>query len=309
MCPLEMSLWQSMLLIAARQMTKKFVLSQPHHAPGLKRLVYENEMRDHLVMMGMNSIVGRIIMIRLGALPECLITPHPGWPSYSGQGSESLEGFFDQVEEYTAFYGWDGQEACHQARAHLKNMALSYVKCTPFAPRTCEELKALLLKRFQPRDLTATYKAQFRARRRRNTEEIYSYVEALQRLVDMAWPFMDHDAKEDLVVDQLLQGMDSHELSDQVATSGCRHLETVLRIARSLEAVHEEKRHHSRGCKPSSQACFVSNERGRSPDPKELVKEVLAQLGHGPPTEATTHHQIRGGSSENAGQRRYRAVQ
>ncbi len=25
--------------------------------------------------------------------------------SYSGQGNESLEGFFDQVEEYTAFYG------------------------------------------------------------------------------------------------------------------------------------------------------------------------------------------------------------
>ncbi len=49
----------------------------------------------------------------------------------------------------------------------------------PFAPRTWEELKALLLKRFQPRDLTATYKAQFKARRRWNTEEIYSYVEAL----------------------------------------------------------------------------------------------------------------------------------
>ncbi len=124
--------------------------------------------------------------------------------SYSGQGSESLEGFFDQVEEYTAFYGWDGQEACRQARAHLKNTALSYVKRAPFTPCTWEELKALLLKHFQPRELTATYKAQFRARRRRNTEEIYSYVEALQCLADMAWPSMDHHAKEELVVDQFL---------------------------------------------------------------------------------------------------------
>ncbi len=96
--------------------------------------------------------------------------------SYSGQGSESLEGFFDQVKEYTAFYGWDGQEACHQARAHLKNMALSYVKHAQFVPHAWEELKVLLLKRFQPRDLTATYKAQFRAWRHRNKEEIYSYV-------------------------------------------------------------------------------------------------------------------------------------
>ncbi len=96
----------------------------------------------------------------------------------------------------------------------------------------------------------------------------------------MAWSFRDHHAKEDLVIDQFLQGMDFHELSVQVATSRCRHLETVLRIARSLEAVHEEERHHSHGRKPSSQA-FVSNERARSPEPKELVKEVLAQLGHG----------------------------
>ncbi len=137
--------------------------------------------------------------------------------SYSGQGSESLEGFFDQVEEYTAFYGWDGQEVCRQARAHLKNTALSYVKHALFAPHPWEELKVLLLKHFQPRDLTATYKAQFRARWRRNTEELY--VEALQCLADMALPFMDLHPKEDLVMDQFLQGMDSHELTVQVVTS------------------------------------------------------------------------------------------
>ncbi len=111
--------------------------------------------------------------------------------TYSGQGSESLDGFFDQIEEYTAFYGWDGQEACHQARANLKNMALSYVKFAPFMPRPWVELKGLLLKSFQPRDLTATYKAQFRCKHRRNSEEMYSYVESLQHLVNMAWPFMD----------------------------------------------------------------------------------------------------------------------
>ncbi len=41
-------------------------------------------------------------------------------------------------------------------------------------------------------------------------------------------------------------------------------LETVLRIAWSLEAIHEEERHHSHGRKPSSQARFMSNERTRS---------------------------------------------
>ncbi len=53
------------------------------HAPALKRLVYKDEMRDHPVMMDMNSIIGWIIMIRLGALLEYLITPHPGWPRWT----------------------------------------------------------------------------------------------------------------------------------------------------------------------------------------------------------------------------------
>ncbi len=76
-----------------------------------------------------------------------------------------------------------------------------------------KELKALLLKRFQPHDLTATYKAQFRSRHRHHNEDIYTYVEALQRLADTACPFMDSQAKEELVVDQFLMGMNSQELS------------------------------------------------------------------------------------------------
>ncbi len=65
---------------------------------------------------------------------------------------------------------------------------------------------------------------------------------------------MDHYAKENMVVDQFLQGMHSHELSVQVVASGCHRLETM---ARSLEVVHEEEKHHSRGRKPtwSSASC------------------------------------------------------
>ena len=83
MCTLEMSPQQLMLLLMARQMTTRVVLFPPHHTPGLKKLVYEDEMRDYLVTMDMKSIVGWIIMIRLGALFECFITPLPGWPRWT----------------------------------------------------------------------------------------------------------------------------------------------------------------------------------------------------------------------------------
>ncbi len=61
----------------------------------------------------------------------------------------------------------------------------------------------------------------------------------------MAWPFMDAQAKEELVVDQFLMGMESHELSVQVAAHGHRCMEDV-------QAVHEEERHAPRSRKPTT---------------------------------------------------------
>ncbi len=198
---------------------------------------------------------------------------------FEGEGNDQLDTFFDQVEEFAAFFYWDERETCRQARAHLRGTALAYVKRAPFQPRSWEELKALLLRRFQPRDLTATYKAQFRSRRRQKTEDIYAFVEALQKLADMAWPFMDHCAREELIVDQFLMGMDNHELNVQVAAHGHRRVDDILRVARSLEAVREEEKQYSQGQKPTLQARFVTKEQSRSPDTGILVKEVLARLG------------------------------
>ena len=123
----------------------------------------------------------------------------------------------------------------------------------------------------------ATYKAQLRVQRRCHSKDIHTFVEALQCLADMAWPFMDGQAKEELEVDQFLLGMDNHELSMQVAAHGHRRTD-VLRLARSLEAVHEEERHASCPQKPATQARFVNNGPHDTTDTERVVQEVLAQL-------------------------------
>ncbi len=197
---------------------------------------------------------------------------------FQGDGIVTLDMFSDEVDVLSRFYNWDEQESCRQAQAHLRGTALAYVRRAPLPPCTWEELKTLLMKRFQPRDLTAMYKSQFRSRRRRQTEDIYTYVETLQRLADLAWPFMDYHAKEEVVVDQFFLGMGNHELSMQVAAHGHRLMEDILRVARSLEAVQEDEKFHPRGHKPSTQARFVTDERDHSPDTKQLAKDVLPQL-------------------------------
>ncbi len=217
---------------------------------------------------------------------DAWVPPRPGpvahlakMQDFQGEG-DRLDSFFDHVEELVDFYRWDGRETCHQARAYLRGTMLAYVKRAPFQPRAWEELKALLLKRFQPRDLTVTYKAQFCAQRRRHSEDIHTFVEALQHLADMAWPFMDGQAKEELVVHQFLLGMDNHEISMQVAAHGHRRREDLLRLARYLEVVHEEQRHVSHPRKPATQARFVNNGPPDTTDTERVVQEVLAQLGH-----------------------------
>ncbi len=55
-------------------------------------------------------------------------------------------------------------------------------------PKNWLELRDLLMQRLQPKDLTAAYKAQFRARGGHHSEDIHPYVEALQKLTKIAWP-------------------------------------------------------------------------------------------------------------------------
>ena len=64
----------------------------------------------------------------------------------------------------------------------------------------------------------------------------------------------------------------------QVAAHGHRCMEDILRVARSLEAVQEDEKFCPRGHKPSTQACFITDEHDHLSDIKQLVKVVLAQL-------------------------------
>ncbi len=66
------------------------------------------------------------------------------------------------------------------------------------------------MKHFQPQNVTATYKAYFRSQHRFQSEDIYSYIEVLQRLADLLWYFMDSHAKEEMVAKQLVVSMGYH---------------------------------------------------------------------------------------------------
>ncbi len=199
--------------------------------------------------------------------------------TFKGENGERLDNFVYQVEEFATFHAWDQIETYRQARTHLRGVALACIRCAPLPPRTWEELKDLLARWFQPRDLTSAYKAQFRARRRQRSEDIHTYVDTLQKLAEMAWPYLDPLAREEMVADQILTGLDNHELRVQPATSDVRRIEDLMRIACSLEAIKGEETGRSRTRRGSTQERFTNETEGSESEAARISDQIWAKIG------------------------------
>ncbi len=191
---------------------------------------------------------------------------------------EKLDDFIFQVEEFVTFHEWAPMETCRQARTHLRGVALAYIRQTPLSLWDWTELKTLLTRHFQPLDLTAAYKVQFRTCKRQRSEDILTYIESLQKLAEMAWPLLDQIARDEMVADQFLNVLDSHELRVQVAATGIRRIEDLMRVAQSLEVVENQEAGHGRPRQGSNQARFSERE-GSETEATRIVDQILARLG------------------------------
>ncbi len=157
-------------------------------------------------------------------------------------------------------------------------VALAYIRWTPLPPQDWAKLKIILTRRFQPHDLTAAYKAQFRTRKRQKSEDIPTYVDALHKLAEMAWPLLDPFPRDEMVADQFLNGLDSHELWVQVAVTGIRRIEDLMHVAQSLEAIENQETGHGQQGRGSTQTRFSEAE-GPETEAMRIVDQILAKLG------------------------------
>ncbi len=90
----------------------------------------------------------------------------------------------------------------------------------------------------------------------------------LQKLAEMAWPYLDPLAREEMVADQFLTSLDNHELRVQAATSDVRRIEDLMRIACSLEAVEGEEMGRSCVRRGPAQARFTDETEDPSQRPR-----------------------------------------
>ena len=109
----------------------------------------------------------------------------------------------------SAWNGWTVEEKAVQLTINLTVIARqAWVDnfCDSSEPVSYESLVAALTQRFKPDGLQEAYKAKFRHRTRKRDESFMEYGYALKRLAIRDFPKITHEAREDLIVDQFLQG-------------------------------------------------------------------------------------------------------
>ncbi len=103
-------------------------------------------------------------------------------------------------------------------------------------------------------------------------------MDALQKLVEMAWPLLDPLARDEIVADQFLNELDSHKLGVRVAAMGVRRIEDLMRIMRSLEAVEGHEASHGWQQRGSTQTQFLEEEESDM-EAARIAEQILVKLG------------------------------
>ncbi len=95
----------------------------------------------------------------------------------------------------------------------------------------------------------------------------------------MAWPYLDPLAREEMVADQFLKGLDNHELRVQAATCDVRRIEDLMRLARSLEAREGEETGRSRVRRGPAQERFTDETEGSESEATHIAGQIWAKIG------------------------------
>ena len=105
------------------------------------------------------------------------------------------------------------------------------------APVSYESLVAALTQRFKPEGQEEAYKAEFRHRGRKREESFMEYGYALKRLAIRAFPRIKHDAREDIIVDQFLQGLVDMDMRRHVSLAHPSSLDQAVSLATEYEVI------------------------------------------------------------------------
>jgi hypothetical protein len=130
---------------------------------------------------------------------------------FDGKSGDWVD-FCAHFETVANWNGWNHQEKASQLTMCLRGTAQRLIGDLA-AEQLCDydRLKSVLTQRFAPAERITAYRCEFRVRKRERGESVTDYGYALRRLAMRAFPRIAWEAREDIVVDQYINGLGTLE--------------------------------------------------------------------------------------------------
>ena len=188
---------------------------------------------------------------------------------YDGRNVD-LNNYLSQLDCVAQAQGWDDTEKGTVLLLSLEKSAAQVMNNIPAGCVSYQTISQKLRQMFAPASNVVAYKAQFQCRTRGSQEGVHEYSLALRDLAGKAYPRMDHESLEQLVMDQFLRGQPAY-VRFALASGSHKELETAVAAAIQIEAYARDPATPEPGKQHGGR-------RGNQQQPA-----VAAQTGWGPP--------------------------
>ena len=161
---------------------------------------------------------------------------------FSGTGSwKEYQSHFERV---CRINGWTRNKLDY-LWVNLSSTALAYAESLPDRrTRSYEALSEALEERFGDSRLADVYKAELRARQRKEGESIPALGQEIRHLVQYAYPGIGMEGVEELAIERFREALTNSDQRMSVHQSHPRNLEEAIQVAMDLEAwqISEKRR-------------------------------------------------------------------
>ena len=195
--------------------------------------------------------------------------------------------YIRHFEMVSAWNGWTVEEKAVQLTINLTGIARqAWVDsfCDSSTPISYESLVVALTQRFKPDGQQEAYKAEFRHRTRKRDESFMEYGYALKRLAIRAFPKITHEAREDLIVDQFLQGLADAEMRRHISLTHPSGVDQAVGLATEYETVSQSIR-TPQTHKPKQVAAVKGTNESRTDQLLEKILGLVTPRAEQPGTE------------------------
>ena len=144
-------------------------------------------------------------------------------------GEECYEDWIDQFESIAEINHWNDEQKLMWLKVRLTGRALMAYKKFPTTARdSFKHAVKALQERFEPESRRDLYLAEFQTRRKRKTESWPDFGEDLRALVDKAYPTLDDEARQQLVLQRYLSQLDNEQVAFSVKQRKPRTIEAAV---------------------------------------------------------------------------------